>query len=124
MVTREAQSMGYFVATDQSIAITKTRALQFFASRPDLVLFHSDKFHGCIIIDEGTTETESEPSSPTPRVILKARLTENKLHATTDILGLLLGGMEKLADDLAWIYMTNRIIPIEDIAFLQIDLYG
>ena len=124
IVTREAQSMGYFVATDQSTAIAKTRASQFFASRPDLVLYHPDKCHGCIIVDEGTAETESEPSSPTPRVILTAGLTENKLHTTTDVLGQLLGSMEKLAGDLAWMYVTNGSIPLENIAFHQIDLYG
>lgn len=32
--------------------------------------------------------------------------------------------MEKLAGDLAWMYVTNGNIPLEEIAFHQIDLYG
>ena len=131
IVTQKARDMGYMVTTNKSsLTGTSSKASKYFLSRPDLVLYHPDKCHGCVIIAEESSETQSDetpsaPSSPQTRVILKAGLTEKKPYQnSSDTLGQLLAGMEKVAGDMTWMHLTHGGISLKVKVFEQIELFG
>ena len=106
-ITEFCEQNGYKVYSDRSriIEFNNPQASRYFASRPDLVLCNPCKLHGviCVLIEEeGEVEGEQEPG---PEQALIGAISENK-HAR-DVLGQLLGGMEKIAGDLAYEYIRS-----------------
>ena len=103
-ITEFCEQNGYKVYGDQSriIECNNPQASKYFASRPDLVLYNPRKLHGVICV---LTVEESE-QEPEPEEALIGAISESKLNAK-EVMGQLLGGMEKVAGDLAYEYIRN-----------------
>ena len=105
-ITEFCEQNGYKVYSDQSriIESSNPQASRYFAARPDLVLYNPRKLHGvvCVLTEEEKGEQETEPE---PALI--GAISENKLIDARDALGQLLGGMEKIAGDLAYEYIRS-----------------
>ena len=92
---------------------------QFFRSRPDLIIYNSksDDQKAAYLLSTANEEQDMESD-----VTLKAGMTEHKLKVK-DALGQLLGGMEKVAGDVAYRHLRKDLSVVKR-AFQFIHVYG
>ena len=102
---------GYRVFSDQSTisAYGNPNASQYYLSRPDLVLYNPKKLSSVCVGHTVTEEKETEEESEQNEQALRGGMTENKKKVERDHLGQLLGGMEKVAGDIAYDYLCNPV---------------
>ena len=107
------KEMGYRVYSDQSTitAYGNPNASQYYSSRPDLVLYNPNKLFGVCVGHVMTEEAETEEGSEQNEQTLRGGMTENNKKIERDFLGQLLGGMEKVAGDIAYEYLRNTVKP-------------
>ena len=126
-VKEEATKMGYTVVnkcniSDSDLAIV-SKPSRYSLSKPDLVIYHSEELVAYVIhapVDEELNEELNEE----PDVTLSAGMTENKLDIESQKLGQLLAGMEKVAGDIAFLYLSQADIPFIKRKFKFIQVYG
>ena len=93
----------------------------YYASRPDLVIYHRSRLVAAIITAAKQQDDDQDEDDKDGSTILTGGVTENKKGAHFDIRGQLLGRMAKCAGDIAWHFIrTTRDNPI----FHGIELYG
>ena len=98
-IEKVATDMGLTVVNKKNIDTSIiSKASQYMNFRPDLVVYHSDNLVAYVV---HTVDTE-------PDVTLMGGMTENKL-LKREALGQLLGGMEKVAGDLAYLHIQRNI---------------
>ena len=123
-VKEEATKMGYTVVTnkcnisDSDLAIV-SKPSRYSLSKPDLVIYHSEELVAYVIHAPVDEEPNEEPD-----VTLSAGMTENKLDIESQKLGQLLARMEKVAGDIAFLYLSQADIPFIKRKFKFIQVYG
>ena len=119
-----ARSKGYIVETNKSTVSNKVS--KYFSSRPDLVIYHPTKLQAYTLVTPSPSEEAEEFGEEKelhPRdVTLRGGTAEHKTdgHGSKDVMGQLLGGMEKVGGDMALHYIQSSDNPI----FQEIKVYG
>ena len=129
-VAAKAQEMGYSVKMNTS-AISgscNSRSSKYYNSRPDLAVYKGGRIYVLMRKpsedeDTSTSESTTEDTS-TSESILKGGIAENKNELKRDIEGQLLGGIEKMAGDLAYLQLQEDVDNPEQIRFNHIMIYG
>ena len=120
-VKEAATDMGFTVTTNKSnFSGFISRASRYSSSKPDLVIYHGKELLAYVVHAPGK-EPDSEEE---PDVTLSAGMIENKLDEQQQHLGQLLAGMEKVAGDIAFLYLNHRHTPIKKKIFKFIQIYG
>ena len=119
-----ARSKGYIVETNKSTVSNKVS--KYFSSRPELVIYHPTKLHAYTLVTPSPSEEAEEFGEEKelhPRdVTLRGGTAEHKTdgHGSKDVMGQLLGGMEKVGGDMALHYIQSSDNP----SFQEIKVYG
>ena len=113
LISRQIASVakeGYIVKTNLSTVDSgaAVSASKFCKSRTDLVVYHPKKLEACIVIQANPKPDKEEEEVLTQ---LTAGVSENKKDATTVAKGQLLGGMDKVAGEIAYLYITGDKEP-------------
>lgn len=121
-ITKVAKGKGYIVKSNKSVVSRNVRRYSMYCtSRPDLVIYHPSKLVlGSIVAAEQSEQCrndECDDEDPTTTLMYTGGITEN---TNSDVIGQLLGGMEKLAGELAHEYIKSAENPI----FHVMELYG
>ena len=111
-----AKERGYTIETNKVGTQHVSNVSKYSSSRSDLVTYCPTALQGCVVFQPETISISEEPKE----VTLRGSLTENKKDGSRDPMGQLLGGMEKLAGDIALKYIHSR--PKE--LFNEIVIYG
>ena len=122
-VKKAATDMGFTITTNKSnFSGFISRVSRYSSSKPDLIIYHSKELHvlACVVHAPGI-EPDSEEE---PDVMLSASMIEKKLDEQQQHLGQLLAGMEKVAGDIAFMYLNHRHTPIKEKIFKFIQIYG
>lgn len=115
VVTEFCEQRQYRVYSEQSTITTigNRQASRYYTSKPDLVVYSPKKLCGVVIVKKEETEEENHASAEEgteegePELYLKGGITENKKTVEKDILGQLLAGMEKVAGDITFEYLSR-----------------
>lgn len=118
-VAAKAQQMGYTVTSNTSSisGSCNSRSSKYYNSRPDLAMYKGGRMY--VLMRKPSEESTTEDTS-TSESTLKGGMTENK---NKDVEGQLLGGMEKMAGDLAYLQLQGSVDP-EQKRFNHIMIYG
>jgi hypothetical protein len=123
VLSAKAESLGCIVTTNSS-GCSSNKTSKYYRSKPDLVIYKEDCAY--VVIKDAPASDETSEESTDETTTHTIGVTENtvKVKASGDIVGQLLGGMDKVAGELAYEHLRNGELPIEIRLFRQIKVYG
>lgn len=110
-----AEKNGYIVTTDKAGELSGFNASRYQRSRPDIIIYHPTHCHAFLVTGDCDEDSEEEVS-------IVAAVTENKLDSCDSAFPQLLAGMEKVAGDIAFKYVTSS--SHEDQVFEHIEIFA
>ena len=116
----------FCVYTNTSKVLHDTRAISMFSSsKPDLMMFHRDNPETGVVCQRNVeVEEDMETEETEEYVTLSGMASENKLdhHVFNSPVAQLLGNMEKVAGEMAKVFITKDTCTMEKIELFKI--YG